>query len=967
MPPKRHRGPMRAMGKAKAKAKAKAGAKAKAKAGAKAMAAPRLRRPARRVRGAGPSLTSSERWDKGETVELREVPLEKLTKGTRIVMDPCGYYHQDIKLAGEIQGVELEGAGVYLKLSALGTSHEDVLKLASATSDLMIRVHRCPDGCGEDEVSDTLVHGRKARRERTRLGHESSQSSACPSRRRAGRPTSKSRRCNSFDTGRGRRRCRERQEQEVQEREEERKEEEEEERGSRRSSGDRRGRREILWQESKVSRAEDSPESLRWHRLGWPGESPTSCSGPGQKIPEEEGSQGPQFEQQQRFERILELLPPRGIRRECVHGGIESQTGGRPISRGIELPDPGSNEVGFTAGDWSTRPTWRAEGHYSGVLQAAVERPPEWTHEPGDVNNSIFSGLSGPGTASTCNGYTPSTFQVLREHSARQPLECLPETRDHSPRNHVSHPTGGVGKCPTRCVPGSQAEAECDDARWKKRRKGAEGASTGEARESPMERAESQRWKRSQERPRKERTEGRCGKQELDREERDKAAEDAGVRAPGKEEAKIAGVHSPGKVSSKELDQTEDPYEKGVLAALRMSDGATALESRSTGFCDISSGDLGVLHFTGGLKSSLNSFQGEGDFRSSAHPQKESALNAMSPAETPISPEKMSSLAAFFGKTLGECGCLLQQYILEAIPLRSQSTGKRNSKSLFPLPTSRDVFVALDPPLSVNELSWMVCVCVSLNSLWGEEVFWDCPPIGCQVECVGQLLTEVKRFCALDAKLERFDWGEFLKTRSIDYRGEEVKVARYFEWKNIAPALPAEVGSVPLEAVCTLGSQHYVINFDWPVPQATGGVEVSQVAKGYGGRFPVGWSVPRTCFDWSVLLHWERRNFWHRLWTTSQRFIWCNQGRLDWLGGRNLPPDNELNPLQPPVHAYGRWREHTAIMGWDESFLFTTGWEFTCFQWGCQMFLLHNECPSVLDQVLSFQQTGPWFCVTPWA
>ena len=41
-----------------------------------------------------------------------------------------------------------------------------------------------------------------------------------------------------------------------------------------------------------------------------------------------------------------------------------------------------------------------------------------------------------------------------------------------------------------------------------------------------------------------------------------------------------------------------------------------------------------------------------------------------------------------------------------------------------------------------------------------------------------------------------------------------MKTARNFTWRNIKPALPAEIGRVPLAEVCTLGARHYVENFD---------------------------------------------------------------------------------------------------------------------------------------------------------
>ena len=53
----------------------------------------------------------------------------------------------------------------------------------------------------------------------------------------------------------------------------------------------------------------------------------------------------------------------------------------------------------------------------------------------------------------------------------------------------------------------------------------------------------------------------------------------------------------------------------------------------------------------------------------------------------------------------------------------------------------------------------------------------------------------------------------FFRVKGIDYRGEEVLTAQTMRWENVAPALPPEVGSVPLEEVVELGCRHYVENF----------------------------------------------------------------------------------------------------------------------------------------------------------
>lgn len=76
------------------------------------------------------------------------------------------------------------------------------------------------------------------------------------------------------------------------------------------------------------------------------------------------------------------------------------------------------------------------------------------------------------------------------------------------------------------------------------------------------------------------------------------------------------------------------------------------------------------------------------------------------------------------------------------------------------------------------------------------------------------IIEEVRRFCTISEKCEVLDWSTFFSVRSIDYRGDEVRVARYFSWDNISPALPREIGVVPLNEVCQYGARHYVENFD---------------------------------------------------------------------------------------------------------------------------------------------------------
>ena len=175
---------------------------------------------------------------------------------------------------------------------------------------------------------------------------------------------------------------------------------------------------------------------------------------------------------------------------------------------------------------------------------------------------------------------------------------------------------------------------------------------------------------------------------------------------------------------------------------------------------------------------------------------------------------KRCESADLVGMTLGSCGPKLQQHLLEVISLRSKSTGRRNSSAVFPLPTSRGKFADAFPDLSDVELTWMVLVCMGLNSLWGCEVFFDGSWTPGMLSCVEALKEDVRRFCLMDVTIPELDWTELFKIRSVDYKGDEVRVARKFGWKNISPALPGDVGNVPLSEVCTLGCRHYVLHFD---------------------------------------------------------------------------------------------------------------------------------------------------------
>ena len=161
-----------------------------------------------------------------------------------------------------------------------------------------------------------------------------------------------------------------------------------------------------------------------------------------------------------------------------------------------------------------------------------------------------------------------------------------------------------------------------------------------------------------------------------------------------------------------------------------------------------------------------------------------------------------------------DLGVVVAQRLLEVFPLRSKSKGRRCPKDIFPLPTSKGLLEHLFPNLDVRSIFWLVCICVSLNSLWGCDAPFEGEVNPVTKRCLNLLCQDVERLQSMTGTLENFCWDEFFRTRSVDYKGDEVKTARSFSWQNIKHALPEEIGRVPLEEVCTLGAQHYVKNFD---------------------------------------------------------------------------------------------------------------------------------------------------------
>ena len=141
--------------------------------------------------------------------------------------------------------------------------------------------------------------------------------------------------------------------------------------------------------------------------------------------------------------------------------------------------------------------------------------------------------------------------------------------------------------------------------------------------------------------------------------------------------------------------------------------------------------------------------------------------------------------------------------------MRRQMPTARESRSftcskddIFPLAISQEL------PATVNG------TIAALNDLAGYSPApgnFDSPdsPQGVQ-KGLAQL---VERFEVWDTPRPQVSFRQVFTTKTVDYSGEEVKVAQRLKWSQVAQSLPDGVGLLPLQDFCRLGTLHFVQNF----------------------------------------------------------------------------------------------------------------------------------------------------------
>ena len=170
---------------------------------------------------------------------------------------------------------------------------------------------------------------------------------------------------------------------------------------------------------------------------------------------------------------------------------------------------------------------------------------------------------------------------------------------------------------------------------------------------------------------------------------------------------------------------------------------------------------------------------------------------------------RLSGLQA--GCKVGELGDLVS-YVLELLEPISQVCRPRSSArkfEIFPLPVPRQSL-----PVS-SQHPFLRALVVCLNSLHScGEVGRGDVPSPASLRVMKRLESVIQGSHILDEPLPDIDFSKFFSKRSLDYAGEEVKLAIPISWRSVEASLPPEAGSLDIRDFCSGGVLHFINNID---------------------------------------------------------------------------------------------------------------------------------------------------------
>ena len=681
-------------------------------------------------------------------------------------------------------------------------------------------------GLGErrPDLRDEVKNGLTGRVVKRGMGHESSSSS--PRGRSRGRERRVEKEVGRLREGKRRKGSRDKGEKRSEEREEEKegekkeakffrreKEKEEEKRQGREGSGREPCQRERIRKEKEEgikrgfeqqlrSRPTDSRGDVSWVSHGLVRPSAKEDTQEGAEVPQEQGGLN------------FGLGHFGGRRGRIPEDGADSVIWGRAQDQRAVRAIPGA--IGFRSpeGDIQNgvlgygrliraKPTMAAS--CSEVPQTGLVEAHQWSLEQGATDPCVSGGQHPRREIDPSFRHLLAADERLRAASCRNWLPNFTEARSHPLREWPTAITAGTGLGAEGTGAGDESFRGPELQPWAARKRQEQESAGREDALQRKRREEQDEGQKGWERP-------GWPKERIEEEKREKDAE-AGER--------------PLKIMSK---GPSDTMGQGTRPSF------TGVEPPESGYKVAWTMREFFPRYSGPLKDSIclvRHFDDEGRERPSA------ATNRVCPSgffDSPVLslPSESREKEPPFGVRLEHLGEFVKSRFLGVL-LHSQLTGRGSPNTVFPLPTSRDHVSRFFCSARDHEIEWVLAICIGLNSFWGGPLFNEKELSKVHCRLLEGFMNDVHRLSDLKETVDSFDWKTFFSSRSIDYKGEEVKTAKSFSWSNIGPALPKEIGVVPLRDLCEQGCKYYVDNFpqflrpveEWPLVKK-GRVMVSQ-------------------------------------------------------------------------------------------------------------------------------------------
>ena len=171
------------------------------------------------------------------------------------------------------------------------------------------------------------------------------------------------------------------------------------------------------------------------------------------------------------------------------------------------------------------------------------------------------------------------------------------------------------------------------------------------------------------------------------------------------------------------------------------------------------------------------------------------------------------------GLPWGSCLPLVQSLLIKSSSkLKKKHSEAKPTGDVFPLPTSTDILRGQER-LARVDVVMLRSLCLGLNSYAGVDLESGARVTPLQLEFLEGLCGDLAEVSTWEETFSLSTWESFFSSRSVDYVGDEVSVAKTTSWSNLSPAIPAEVGGVELSSVLEGGCRHYVTHFeDYLVP-----------------------------------------------------------------------------------------------------------------------------------------------------